>query len=380
MLSHVQVRGFKAIHDTQVVPLSPLTVFLGRNGSGKSSLLEALQWLQESLWDGLQAATQRRYVAFKDVLNNRSQTTQLDLTLRQDSDPAQAISYHIEVGASSPTGEVGVEVRAETCQYASAIEIRTGAPGQRYIAESVPAFDPDSLALALVRGTKATGAMQLNEFLRRAVFLRLNPAQIARPGPLALPAKGPLLDEGGANLPALLRSLGKEQRKQAFQHLRDALAGRADITTFGLIEDKTTQTGTLALTERAEGTTAFTVPAWVLSEGTRRLAPIYTLLALRPRPSLIAIEEIENGLDPWTLSEVLAALQQAADEGVQVLLTTHSPYFLDKLDPDQVIHVSRRDGESRFRRITSYKEVAAYEGTVPPGVMYLSNYFAEGDE
>ncbi len=123
------------------------------------------------------------------------------------------------------------------------------------------------------------------------------------------------------------------------------------------------------------GTRVFQIPSWLLSEGTRRLTAIFALLATRPRPSLVAIEEIENGLDPWTLQFVFRALRQASDEGVQILLTTHSPFLLDHVHSDEIIHVTREKGETSYTPIDGYQEVAKYKDMVAPGAMYISDYF-----
>ncbi len=42
-LQSLRVRNFKAIVDSKTLKLGPLTVFIGNNGSGKSSLVEALE-------------------------------------------------------------------------------------------------------------------------------------------------------------------------------------------------------------------------------------------------------------------------------------------------------------------------------------------------
>lgn len=43
ILRDVTIRNFKAIRDSQRLKLTPLTVLIGNNGSGKSSLIEALE-------------------------------------------------------------------------------------------------------------------------------------------------------------------------------------------------------------------------------------------------------------------------------------------------------------------------------------------------
>jgi predicted ATPase len=88
------------------------------------------------------------------------------------------------------------------------------------------------------------------------------------------------------------------------------------------------------------------------------------------------IEEIENGLDPWTLRFVFDALRDAASEGTQIILTTHSPYLLDHVDPDQVIHVTREHGDTEYHRLADYAEAVKYRGVVAPGALYISRYLS----
>ena len=123
---------------------------------------------------------------------------------------------------------------------------------------------------------------------------------------------------------------------------------------------ETSATFTVAERMKSRGAMAtYEIPSWLLSEGTRRLTAIFALLVHPRRPSLLVIEEIENGLDPWTLAIVFQHLRAASQSGVQVVLTTHSPYLLDHVEPDDVLVVERVAGHTRFRRA---KRAAAGEG------------------
>jgi predicted ATPase len=113
-----------------------------------------------------------------------------------------------------------------------------------------------------------------------------------------------------------------------------------------------------------------------MSEGVRRLTAIFALLESDPPPPLIAIEEIENGLDPWTLRVVFDALRDIAAEGTQVLLTTHSPFLLDHVRPEQVIHVQRQNGDTSYHPMEDYVEAVKYRDVIAPGALYVSKYLS----
>lgn len=368
-LTQVQIKGFKAIYDSGAVPLRPLTLLIGRNGSGKSSLVEAIQLLQSAAADGLQQSILDRYRSFDNLLNRRGSAKnrvrfQLDL-LRG----AAPLRYELEF---SSVGVLTEECR-EGRTKAQRQTVRTRSDRVRLIAKGPPIRDRDVLALSHVTKTGATGAKELLDFLRAAVFLRLSPDVLSRPEPLTRPARRPVLDETGAGVVALLRALTKAQREKVARSVAAIISGVEEVK---VLQDATR--GYYATTERMlsrGGSKAFDVPAWMLSEGTRRLTAIYALLARTPRPSLLVIEEIENGLDPWTLQRVFGDLRVAADEGVQIIVTTHSPFLLDHVGIDDVLHTRREQGDTTYKPIRSYDDVIKYDGIVMPGAMYASGYF-----
>ena len=53
LLQSLRLKNFKAVRDSNVIPLLPLTVFIGNNGSGKSSVVEGLETFQAIVEDGL---------------------------------------------------------------------------------------------------------------------------------------------------------------------------------------------------------------------------------------------------------------------------------------------------------------------------------------
>ncbi len=120
------------------------------------------------------------------------------------------------------------------------------------------------------------------------------------------------------------------------------------------------------------GKQKFPIPAWMLSEGTRRITAILALLTRAPGPTLLCIEELENGLDPWTVRALLKRLQAAAKDGTQILLTTHSPWVLDAVPMESIILVRRRGGDTQYEHFASMPEVREFGANIPAGTRYAN--------
>lgn len=381
-LDFISLDGFKAVKSASKIPIGGLTLLIGRNGSGKSSIVEALQWLQESLFWGLQRATEDRFRRYTDLRNLRSKETSIHLEFSGVAEaPVQydlTVKKKVGFTALPIVFDERLRVRKVSAQR-SLIWTRKGptGPAVRNIKGGNPERDSDRLALASGR-SGADVAESLREFLRNLVVLRLSPTSMTQSVPLERRARGPMLDEQGSGLPALLAGMKAAQREWVASKLADI---NPDITGVKpLLTDR--ERGTFSLTEsmvKQGGSGEFDIPAWMLSEGMRRMTAIFTLLAVEPQPSLIVIEEIENGLDPWTLEYVLRELHEASERGIQLLLTTHSPFLLDHVKPAEVIHVRRTKGNSTYTPVSSYVDVAKFGGVVAPGAMYLAGYYQDED-
>ncbi|WP_224368501.1 AAA family ATPase [Hyalangium versicolor] len=186
----------------------------------------------------------------------------------------------------------------------------------------------------------------------------------------------PLLDEEGTNLPALLNELNRDQLADLVERLKKVLSG---IEQVKVSKPRAGQQENVnyALKERMpyqgrNGSSLFDIPSWMLSEGTRRITAIFALLAHDPPPSLLCIEEVENGLDPWTIVTVLQALRSAVDAGTQVIITSHSPWLIDQVDLQDILLVERVKGTTQYRRFADKEEAKQFASDVPPGARYVN--------
>lgn len=374
-LDRLRVQGFKAVRDSGYVDLQPLTLFIGRNGSGKSSLVEALQWMQDAYFDDLLRATDDRFRAFSYLLNKRSPSIKLHLEFEPAPRP---VFYDLEVrnaaGGDRPivfdeTVRQGQTIAQETILWTT--KGRKG-PVFRNVRGANAERNGNRLAVrSLSQEHPALAA--LASFIEGMVVLRLSPTMMRFESSLER-AEGRLLDEEGALLPSLLSSFNADQRRWVRERVAHVLPGVRDVQ----VERTDRAHGYVVASERMiwrGGSRNVDLPSWMLSEGTRRLTALFALLAARPRPSLLVIEEIENGLDPWTLELVFQELRDAAAEGTQVILTTHSPFLLDHVSVEEVVHVERNKGHSTYTAISAYSDVAKFKDAVAPGAMYIAGYF-----
>ena len=101
------------------------------------------------------------------------------------------------------------------------------------------------------------------------------------------------------------------------------------------------------------------------------MTAIFALLVHRPGPSLLCIEEVENGLDPVSVRIVLNHLKEASRRGIQVIVTTHSPWMLDDVDLADVLVVRRAVGDTTYTRLADDPASQIADPRVRPGGRYI---------
>jgi predicted ATPase len=110
-----------------------------------------------------------------------------------------------------------------------------------------------------------------------------------------------------------------------------------------------------------KGDQVSSVDARGMSDGTLRFLAILTALQTRPEGSLLVVEEVDNGLHPSRVGLLLEMLTKIGEaRGVDVLVTTHNPAFLDAAGPEMVpfITVSHRDPSTGHSRLTLLEDIA----------------------
>ncbi len=370
-LQSVAIRNFKAIRSSGTLKLGPLTVFIGNNGSGKSSVIEAMEAYRAIVLDGLDVAMEP-FLGFEHVWHKAALARAGDFRHQAQVVPSRKpnpMSFAIRLRNKS-VGPVSLNLSVNMQSSGNAI----------YIQEEQAKFrgtfiSRDSLGARQTVGEGRSllarvGALDplFNE-IRRWQFLFMEPGLMGVPKQQKRSSARVLLDRNGANLAEYLVSL-RNRDLYAFNGVVDAL--RAVLPYAEDVKPELVNTGAerrafLQMLEKQ-----FEIPGWMLSSGTLRVLALLALLRDPEPPPVIFIEEMEDGLDPRTIGMLVEEIRRAVSTGrTQIVATTHSPYLLDLLLFEHVVVVEREaSGEPVYWRPDDERSLDVWRKDFSLGKIY----------
>lgn len=328
------LRQFKSIERCDL-ELAPLTLLVGRNGVGKSNIVDALRFTADALRTTLEFAIRER--GGIDQVRRKSlggRPTHPAISLDLQLPGGNRATYSFRIAAVKGRNFV-VDREACTVSDARGHELfgyRVGS-GQveKWTSQSPkPAVLSDRLLLVAASGLPEF--RPVFDVLTRMTFHNLNPGVMKYP---QRPAPGTLLDHDGQNLASVVKEL-ESSYPQGLARVGDYL--RAVGVPIDRIAHK--QAGALETIEVSqerdvpEGHRNLNFDAIALSDGTiRALGILVSLVSARASssqgPSLIGIEEPETALHPAAAGALMEALSEGA-ESTQIIITCHSPDLLDQ--------------------------------------------------
>ena len=182
----------------------------------------------------------------------------------------------------------------------------------------------------------------------------------------------------GRNLVSVIDSL-RDKEPERFEALNKEL-GRW-LPEFDHILFETPETGQRAFLLRTRKGHHH-IPARDLSQGTVLALAILTMAYLPDPPSLIGIEEPERGVHPRLLRNIQTALYRLSypkqfgedRQPVQVIATTHSPYFLDlyKDHPEEIVIAQKTADGAQFERLSDQPDIMEVLDDAPLGEVWYS--------
>jgi predicted ATPase len=381
----LSVRNYRALQDLKLQDLTPLTVFVGPNGSGKSTVFDVFAFLAECFSVGLRQAWDKRG-RFRE-LRSRGADGPIVLELKYRERPdLPLITYHLAIDE----GPKGPYVAEEWLQWRRQqrgrpfrfLEFREGAG--RVVSGEMPDEQDHRIEEAL-DSAEMLAVNTLGQFarhprvsaLRRFItgwYLSYLTADYTRSVPEA--GAQEKLSATGDNLPNVIQYL-KEQHEERLDQIFRTLTQR--VPRLERVDSEFLADGRLLL-QIKDAPFERPVLAKFASDGTLKMLAYLTVL-YDPEPApLIGIEEPENHLHPRLLPELAEECREAAARS-QLMVTTHSPFFVNGLRPKEVWVLYRNEkGYAQARRASDMPGINEFmaQGALL-GNLWVEGYFDVGD-
>lgn len=414
----IRVKNFRALKNVTLgrlwnqqksEPLTPMTVVIGKNGVGKSTLFDVFGFLADALKFGVEEACDLRGRGGFKKIRSQGQSGAIEFEI-----------YYKEEGNARPiTYEMAINVDDSGRPFVQKERLRQRRKNQKSgrpfsflilengkgiawksetegIDENKKEFDFDDFFNSFLKEeSKETEVVELadkrklgiatlgslKQYPRISIFrqfiegwyLSYFTPNSARSLPLAGPQKH--LNILGDNLGNVVQFMEREH-KDRFKKVLDRIAKK--IPGINKIDTDETADGRLLLRFNDKG---FKDPFYAqqMSDGTLKVFAYLLLLEDPTPPPFLCIEEPENGLYHKLLETLAKEFREHATGrkgGSQVFITTHQPYLVDALEPNEVWILEKgADGFSIIRRASDDEVVKnmVAEG-LPLGGLWYSDY------
>ncbi len=393
MLKRVKIQGYKSLKDVEV-QLQPLTVLFGPNASGKSNFLDALQLLSRIATErtlnnaflppyrgtplesftfssnGIQELRQQEKASFSieidveisalviDAVNQQIQEMEPETSPKRIEE--KYLRYFIEIEIAPKTGSLHLAKEGLLAlgrnglptQLEPLLDLRYK-EGKTYLnmEGKRPVVYGHSLDYSIISRPYNpyfhTHLVAIRQELMNWFFFYLEPRERMRVPTAVREVRH--IGLMGEELATYLNTLQALDEKQ-FDAVQKAL--HVIIPSISDIKVKVNDEGNVELQLVKD---RIPISARLLSEGTLRVLGLLALGGAKEPATLVCFEEPETGIQANRLDLIALLLTNLAEEGSQVIVTTHSPILLDLLPEKSLYIVQPQSTNSAIEPFTTWK-------------------------
>lgn len=402
MLKKLILENWKSFRYAELY-FDPLTVLIGTNASGKSNLVEALEFLRRM------ATGETVDVALngdRSLPPIRGGSQEAIFKVNQLSKPKHSFTLKIVVEENNQdylytiiTAAFSLQIRKEfiewgfqnkailnqndrfyssqrSCLFTRNFKLSNydsiNGVDSRTVLKNKPNVDIDNYQkLEAVKSDKYPDfysqlkAVKSDEFINK-FSSELRSILIINPLPDRMRDYSKLsekLESDASNIAGVLAALPDEKKLEIESTLSHYLEHFPEGDIKKIWAEKVGRLGTDAMLycqEEWQPGQITEIDARSMSDGTLRLVGILTALLTRPEGSLIVIEEIDNGLHPSRAESLVKILREIGTKRkIDLLITTHNPALLDALGPEIIpfVTVVHRDAETGESKLTLLEDI-----------------------
>ncbi len=388
-IEQIEIKNYRVFRDVRLTKLPPMTVVIGANGTGKSTLFDVFSFLKDALAGNAASAVARRG-GFRELVS-RGRRGPIGITIKFRESGGRLASYILEIGTDGRRAVVEREVLRYRRGQGSGrpwhfVDFSRGRGtaitnesvyGEAGAVEQREEFELDDPGILAIKGLgQFRGFRVVSDFRNLIENWYISNFHIADARPSAEAGYAEHLSTRGDNVAQVAQYLYENHRK-SFERVLKTM--RARVPGVMAVQAKSTEDGRLVLRFQDE---SFKDPfvARYVSDGTIKMFA-YLVLLHDPKPHpLLAVEEPENQLYPSLLSELIEEFRDYARRGGQAFVSTHSPDFLSGAKLGEIYWLQKVDGFSVVRRGSDSQLLRdlVEEGDLP-GALWKQRLFEGAD-
>ena len=371
-LESLRLKNFRAFRNAEIKNIPNYCVLVGANGVGKSTVFSVFEFLKDTMESNVNAAIGRLggSLGFREVRSRGSEgPIEIEIKFRID-DKSPLITYFIAINEENGRAIVEREYLryrrgskgkpwsfldfSHGKGFAITNELENVSSEQELQREEQTLKASDLLAIkGLAQFEKFPAVMALGELIEK---WHVSDFHISKARTTPETGYAEHLSREGENLPLVIQYLHRFH-PETFDKILKLLSKR--VPGISNVEAKTTEEGRILL-KFQDGAFADPFLARYVSDGTIKMLA-YLVLLFDPSPHpLLCVEEPENQLYVSLLEELAEDFRQYANRGGQVMVSTHSPDFLNALRPEEVFYIVKKNGYSEIKCAADDEQVVAY--------------------
>ena len=387
----IRLKNFKSFKELTLKELPPLALFVGANGTGKSTLFDVFGFLSDALTNNVRSAIQNRG-GFKEVISRGSTgLIEIELQFRIDiAKKSRLVTYHLEIGENNRNIYIEREfLRYKRGRYGSPYHFLEFSKGNGYAITNEEDFDkpdedlereeqklqsPDILAIkGLGQFERFKAASAFRDFIEK---WHVSDFHISHARSVKDAGYAEHLSTKGDNL-ALVAQYIYETHYSIFIDILNKMKKR--VPGISDVQAETTVDGRIVL-KFQDGSFKDPFVARYVSDGTIKMFA-YLILLHDPSPHpLLCIEEPENQLYPSLLQDLLEEFRLYSKRGGQVFVSSHDPDLVNAANIDEVFWLVKKEGYTTIKRASDdEKIVALVKAGDKLGYLWRQDYFTDSN-
>lgn len=369
-IESIRLKNFKTFKSLELTEIPQLAVFVGANGTGKSTLFEVFGFLRDSLNNNIRQALQKRG-GYKEVIS-RGETDDIEIELQfriEIAKKERLVTYILILSESEGVPVIEREIlRYKRGSYGSPFHFLDFKTGEGYAITNEEMFDkPDAelsrefqkLGSPDILAIKGLGQFQkfkaANAFRTFIENWHVSDFHITDARPSQEAGYAEHLSPTGNNLPLVAQFIF-EKHPMVFDtillKMKERVPGISDVKAVA------TEDGRIIL-KFQDGSFKDPFIARFVSDGTIKMFA-YLVLLYDPKPHpLLCIEEPENQLYPTLMEELMEEFRDYSNRGGQVFISTHSPDLLNHAELADVFWLVKKDGFTSILRAKDNEMISA---------------------